>query len=111
MTAELPTVAEAARGFRDGALSPVDVTALCLERIERFDPALRTYHRVFADEAMAAARAAERALGGGEDLGPLHGIPIALKDVLLLERQEDDLQFPRDARFRGGRGRGVRSRG
>ena len=81
MTAELPTVAEAARGYRDGTLSPVAVTALCLERIERFDGRLCTYHRVFADEAMAAARAAEDALGRGEDLGPLHGIPIALKDV------------------------------
>ncbi len=81
MTADLPTVAEAARGYRDGTLSPVAVTALCLERIERFDGRLCTYHRVFADEAMAAARAAGDALGRDEDLGPLHGIPIALKDV------------------------------
>lgn len=81
MTAEPPTIAEAARGFRDGTLSPVDVTALCLERIERYDPGLCAYHRVFADEAMAAARAAEDSLGRGEDLGPLHGIPVALKDV------------------------------
>ena len=57
MTAELPTIAEAARGYRDGTLSPVAVTALCLERIERFDGKLCAYHRVFADEAMASARA------------------------------------------------------
>ncbi|MDE0382807.1 MAG: amidase [Defluviicoccus sp.] len=81
MTAELPTIAAAARGYRDGTLSPVDVTALCLERIERYDGALHCYHAVFAEEAMAAARAAEQALGRGEDLGPLHGIPVALKDV------------------------------
>ena len=81
MTAELPTIAAAGRGFRDGTLSPVDLTALCLERIDRYDRALHAYHAVFADEAMAAARAAEDALGRGEDLGPLHGIPIALKDV------------------------------
>ena len=81
MTAELPTIAAAARGYRDGTLSPVDVTALCLERIERYDGALHCYHAVFAEEAVAAARAAEQALGRGEDLGPLHGIPVALKDV------------------------------
>ncbi len=81
MTAELPTIAAAARGFRDGTLSPVDLTALCLERIGRYDRHLHAYHAVFADEAMAAARAAEDALGRGDDLGPLHGIPIALKDV------------------------------
>ena len=81
MTAELPTIAEAARGFRGGALSPVEVTALCLERIDRHDRLLHAYHAVFADEAMAAAREAEEALGRGEDLGPLHGIPVALKDV------------------------------
>ena len=81
MTAELPTIAAAARGFRDGTLSPVDLTALCLERIGRYDRQLHAYHAVFADEAMAAARAAEDALGRGDDLGPLHGIPIALKDV------------------------------
>ena len=81
MTAELPTIAEAARGFRDGTLSPVDLTRLCLERIERYDPALHAYHRVFAEEAAEEARAAEEAIGRGIDLGPLHGIPIALKDV------------------------------
>ena len=81
MTAELPSIAAAARGFRDGTLSPVDLTALCLERIGRYDRALHSYHAVFADEAMAAARAAEDTLGRGGDLGPLHGIPIALKDV------------------------------
>ena len=81
MTAELPSIAAAARGFRDGTLSPVDLTALCLERIDRYDRRLHSYHAVFADEAMAAARAAEDALGRGDDLGPLHGIPIALKDV------------------------------
>ena len=81
MTAELPSIAAAARGFRDGTLSPVDLTALCLERIGRYDRRLHSYHAVFADEAMAAARAAEDALGRGDDLGPLHGIPIALKDV------------------------------
>ena len=81
MIAELPTIAEAARGFRDGTLSPVDLTRLCLERIERHDPALHAYHRVFAEEAAAAAEAAEDALGRDVDLGPLHGIPVALKDV------------------------------
>ncbi len=81
MTPEWPTIAEAARGFRDGTMSPVDVTTLCLDRIARYDPGLHAYHRVFADEAMATAREAQEMLDRGIDLGPLHGIPIALKDV------------------------------
>ena len=81
MTADLPSIAAAARGYRDGTLSPVDVTALCLQRIERYDGVLHCYHAVFAEEAMAAARAAEERLARGEDPGPLCGIPVALKDV------------------------------
>lgn len=74
------SIRDASEAMRRGALTSVMLTQACLQRIERFDPALNTFITVTADEALATARErdAERAV---DDLrGPLHGIPIALKD-------------------------------
>jgi aspartyl-tRNA(Asn)/glutamyl-tRNA(Gln) amidotransferase subunit A len=60
----------------------VELTKACLERIERVDPALNTFITVTADAALAEARAAESELARGRWRGPLHGIPIALKDLV-----------------------------
>ena len=65
---------------RERKLSPVDITRVYLERIERLDPKLRSYITVTADDALDAARRAEAAVMRGAALGPLHGVPYAVKD-------------------------------
>jgi aspartyl-tRNA(Asn)/glutamyl-tRNA(Gln) amidotransferase subunit A len=84
MTAADPcflTVAEAAALIRDKKLSPVELTRAYLDRIERLNGRLHAYVRVLHDEALAGARAAEREIAAGRYRGPLHGIPIGLKDI------------------------------
>jgi aspartyl-tRNA(Asn)/glutamyl-tRNA(Gln) amidotransferase subunit A len=63
------------------AVSPVELTELYLRRIEDLDPKLNAFLTVTGDEAMAAARSAEQAAAEGGELGPLHGIPISVKDL------------------------------
>ena len=63
------------------AVSPVELTELCLRRIEELNPKLNAFLTVSGDEAIAAARSAEKAATGGQKLGPLHGIPISVKDL------------------------------
>jgi hypothetical protein len=65
---------------KSGAVSPVELTRACLDRIERVDPVLRAFVSVDADSALSTARAAEREITAGRHRGPLHGIPIAIKD-------------------------------
>ena len=67
-------------------LSPVEITRHFLDRIDQYDPALNAYITVTADRALAVAHAAEAAISGGQYLGPLHGIPIALKDLIGLKK-------------------------
>ncbi len=74
------TIREAAVLIRSGELSPVDLTRAYLERIERIDPGINAYITVLADSALARAREMEQELQEGQWRGPLHGIPIALKD-------------------------------
>ena len=64
-------------------LSPVELTELFLGRIEKMDHQLNAYLTVTSDKALAAARDAEEAVVKGETLGPLHGIPISIKDLEL----------------------------
>lgn len=73
---------ELGRRYRAGGLSPVEVTKAVLDRIERIDPDLNAYIEVHADRARAAARVAEAQLRAGIDLGPLHGVPVSLKDLI-----------------------------
>src|SRR5437870_663518 len=67
--------------IRRRQVSPLEVTRAVLDRIERVNPALNAYCTVAADQALAAARAATRALTRGATLGPLHGIPVSIKDL------------------------------
>jgi aspartyl-tRNA(Asn)/glutamyl-tRNA(Gln) amidotransferase subunit A len=76
------SVGEAMRLMRLGELSPVEMTESSLRRIEAVEPTLHAWVRVMGDEAMAAAREAEAQLQRGEDRGPLHGIPVAVKDIV-----------------------------
>ncbi|MGB6451066.1 MAG: amidase [Steroidobacteraceae bacterium] len=64
-----------------GALSPVDVTRYMLDRIARLDRHLKSYATVTAEQALAEARSAEREIRAGRYRGPLHGVPIAVKDL------------------------------
>ena len=75
------TIREAGALLRDGRLSPVELTRAFLERIESLDGTLQAYITVLADDAMAEARTAEAEILRGEYRGPMHGIPIALKDL------------------------------
>jgi aspartyl-tRNA(Asn)/glutamyl-tRNA(Gln) amidotransferase subunit A len=68
--------------YRKGKLSPVEVSQATLSRISRLNPKLRAYISVLDESALAAARAAELQLRAGIDLGPLHGVPVAVKDII-----------------------------
>ena len=72
---------ELAALIRRKALSPVELTEAILARIERLNGWLGAYCTVTADEARADARAAEDAVMRGDSLGPLHGVPISVKDL------------------------------
>ena len=61
-------------------MSPVDATEAYLSRIEQVDPSLRSYITVTAERARADARQAETEIAAGNYRGPLHGIPVAVKD-------------------------------
>ena len=75
------TVAEAARAIAAGALSPVELVRSCLERIDRLDGRLHACLALDREGALDAARRAERAIRAQGPIGPLHGIPVGLKDV------------------------------
>ena len=75
-------VAELSRAFETRALSPVDVVDALLARIARRDPALHAYIAIYESEARLAAEAADRAIKSGHRVGPLHGVPIGLKDLI-----------------------------
>ena len=81
MVPEYLTIAEAARLISAKALSPVELLDSRLQRIERLDGQLNSFIRVLADEARATARTAEAEIAAGRYRGPLHGIPIGLKDI------------------------------
>ena len=75
------TITEIAEEIASKQLSPVDVTAAMLQRIDQLDGQLKSYATVTAEQAMAAAQAAEREINAGKYRGPLHGVPIAVKDL------------------------------
>src|SRR5438067_8838225 len=66
-------------------LSPVDVVDALLARIAAHNPKLHAFIDVYAEDARLAAEAADKAIRSGHALGPLHGVPIALKDLIDLE--------------------------
>jgi aspartyl-tRNA(Asn)/glutamyl-tRNA(Gln) amidotransferase subunit A len=76
------TILELAPLLRQKKISPVELTQECLARIDKQNPSLNAFITVTTDSALAAARAAEAEIARGEWRGPLHGIPIALKDLI-----------------------------
>jgi aspartyl-tRNA(Asn)/glutamyl-tRNA(Gln) amidotransferase subunit A len=75
------TLTEAAAAIREHKLSSVEVTRSLLARIERWQPVLNAFVRVEVEEALAAAAAADAAIASGVARGPLHGVPLAHKDM------------------------------
>jgi aspartyl-tRNA(Asn)/glutamyl-tRNA(Gln) amidotransferase subunit A len=79
------TIGDLARRYRDASVGPVEVVAHFLERIDRLDGRLGAWQSVYADGARQAAAGAEAALRSGHVVGPFHGIPFALKDIVDVE--------------------------
>ena len=79
---EAQSICGLAEKLRAKAVSPVEVTQGCLERIERLNPALNAFITVTAESALQQARTAEAEIQRGQWRGPLHGVPIALKDLI-----------------------------
>ena len=75
------SIAELSDRIRNKDISPVEVVQATLDRIDRLEPQLNAYNTVFADQAVAEARQAEADIGRGSYRGPLHGIPIGIKDI------------------------------
>jgi amidase len=75
------TLLDVSKKIQSRALSPVEATKAELDRIATLDPKLMSYATVMADAAMAQAKRAEAEIGRGEVKGPLHGVPIAVKDL------------------------------
>ncbi|HLJ26748.1 MAG TPA: amidase [Candidatus Angelobacter sp.] len=76
------TLSEASQQIQKRAVSPVDLTQACLARIERLNPQLNAYITVTAGSALEEAKTAEREISEGKWRGPLHGIPMAVKDLI-----------------------------
>ncbi len=76
-----PTIHELTAAFATGETSPVDVAESYLARIDALDARVGAYLTVMRDEALAAARASAARYRAGAPLGPLDGVPVALKDV------------------------------
>ena len=77
------TIATAAEQMRTGQLSPVELMHSCLDRLDQLEPRLQAWVTVDRDGALSAARRCETEMKQGQHRGPLHGIPIGLKDIFL----------------------------
>ncbi len=76
------TIEGAARDLRAGEITCEQLTAEMVDAADRLDPELGTYLARFDDEALLAARQADAELASGRDRGPLHGIPLGIKDII-----------------------------
>src|SRR5947207_479960 len=81
MVPDYLTIAEAARLIEQRELSPVELVDSRLDRIAKLDGKLNSFIRVLGDAARGDARAAEAEIAAGKYRGPMHGIPIGLKDI------------------------------
>jgi len=75
-------IAEISEQVRRGVISPAKLTKDCLHNIEKLNPTINAFITVTAESALSKARAAEAEIQAGRWRGPLHGIPIALKDLI-----------------------------
>lgn len=79
------TLAQAAAAIKKKDVSPVDLVKSCLARIDAVNEKTQAYISVFNDEAIEVAKASEAMMMAGHDLGPLHGVPLSLKDNVALK--------------------------
>jgi aspartyl-tRNA(Asn)/glutamyl-tRNA(Gln) amidotransferase subunit A len=82
MGASIPTIAEAAKQIAAKQLSPVELTRACLDRVHTLNSRLHAFIHLTEERALAEARAAEATIMANGPSGPLHGIPIGLKDIV-----------------------------
>src|SRR5215510_11487655 len=86
MAAQTSLAFEPVHQLRDrmtqGEITPVDIVEGYLDRIARYDAKLHAYIDVYTDEARTAAHAAGAAMASGHRIGPCHGIPVAVKDLV-----------------------------
>ena len=82
MSVSARTIAELARALRAHETSSEAATTECLERIAERNPAINAYITVLTDQALAQARQADAELARGHDRGPLHGVPLSIKDII-----------------------------
>jgi Asp-tRNA(Asn)/Glu-tRNA(Gln) amidotransferase A subunit family amidase len=85
MGAELPaalSAAEAARRIRDGILTSEELVQACLEQIRALEPRVQAWQFLDEEHALAQARALDERKRNGEPLGPLHGVPVGVKDII-----------------------------
>jgi len=75
------SITELAAMLRSGEATPTALTEHLIARIEKLNGPLNAFNLVTAERAIAEAKAAEAFLDSGRDLGPLHGIPYAVKDL------------------------------
>lgn len=74
-------ISELAKRIQTKQISPVEVTQAILARVDELEPKLNAFNTVFSDEALTSARQAEADIQRGQYRGPLHGIPIGIKDI------------------------------
>src|SRR3954463_10657390 len=82
MMPELPTIAKAAHEMREGTLRPSDLVEHCLARIEQLESDVRAWVLVDQKSARREAQRLDALQDDDEWLGPLHGIPIGIKDII-----------------------------
>ena len=75
------SVSEIAKNIKENTLSPVDLIQVLLDRINRLEPSLKAWVHLDQDQAMIEARLKEEELKSEKTLGPLHGVPIGIKDI------------------------------
>ena len=77
------TIKEASKLISKKEISPLELTNSVLERIQEYDKKLNSYITVLEENAISSAKKAEEEIQSGEYKGPLHGIPISLKDIFI----------------------------
>lgn len=79
------SIAQLAAQIRKGEISPVELIEITLETIDQCEPQLNAFITVFREESLETAKQVEAEIRSGKDLGLLHGMPIALKDIIYVE--------------------------
>lgn len=85
MSVSEKSISDLSRAFRSGELTPVDAVGAALQKIKQHEEKLGAFEIVLADRAREAAEAATKAISTGHRIGPFHGVPFALKDLVDVE--------------------------